>query len=178
LTAISPAISQKERRVKTLQNLFEDGLRDILYAEKKILDALARMADAATAEQAGNAFRLHREQTEGQVARLEQVFEMIGQKPGGKKCPAIDGILEEGDEIAREYADSPSLDAGLIAAAQAVEHYEMARYGTLATWAAQLGLVDAAALLDETLQEEKLTDDLLTELAEEIANPEAAEAEG
>ena len=107
--------------------------------------------------------------------RLEQVFDLIGQKPSGKKCPAIDGILEEGDEIIKEYADSPSLDAGLIAAAQAVEHYEMARYGTLATWAAQLGLTDAAALLDETLQEEKLTDDLLTQLAEEIANPEAAE---
>jgi ferritin-like metal-binding protein YciE len=174
LTGISPEGAE----MKTLQNLFEDGLRDILYAEKKILDALAKMADAATAEQAAKAFRLHREQTEGQIARLEQVFELIGQKPSGKKCPAIDGILEEGDEIAREYADSPSLDAGMIAAAQAVEHYEMARYGTLGTWATQLGLTDAAALLDETLQEEKLTDDLLTQLAEEIANPDAAEADG
>jgi ferritin-like metal-binding protein YciE len=117
---------------------------------------------------------LHREQTEAQIGRLEQVFKLVGQKPSGKKCPAIDGILEEGDEVAREYADSPSLDAGLIAAAQAVEHYEMARYGTLATWAAQLGLTDAADLLDETLQEEKLTDGLLTQLAEEIANPDAA----
>ena len=164
--------------MKTLQNLFEDGLRDIYYAEKRILEALSTMADAAVAEQAAKAFRLHREQTEGQIGRLEQVFGLIGQKPGGKKCPAIDGILEESEEITKEYANSPSLDAGLIAAAQAVEHYEMARYGTLTTWAAQLGLDEAAALLDETLQEEKLTDDLLTQLAEEIANPEAAEAEG
>jgi ferritin-like metal-binding protein YciE len=162
--------------MKTLQNLFEDGLRDILYAEKKILDALAKMAEAATAEQAANAFRLHRDQTEGQIQRLQQVFDLIGQKPEGKPCPAIDGTLQEGEEIVKDYAGSPSLDAGLIAAAQAVEHYEMARYGTLATWAAQLGLTDAAALLDETLQEEKLTDDLLTQLAEEIANPEATDS--
>jgi ferritin-like metal-binding protein YciE len=164
--------------MKTLQNLFEDGLQDIYYAEQKILDALSKMADAAVAEQAAKAFRLHRDQTEGQIQRLQQVFDLIGQKPEGKPCPAIDGTLQEGEEIVKDYAGSPSLDAGLIAAAQAVEHYEMARYGTLATWAAQLGLTDAAALLDETLQEEKLTDDLLTQLAEEIANPEAAEAEG
>jgi ferritin-like metal-binding protein YciE len=171
LTGISPEGAE----MKTLQNLFEDGLRDIYYAEKKILDALSTMGDAAKAEQAAKAFRLHREQTEAQIGRLEQVFKLVGQKPSGKKCPAIDGILEEGDEVAREYADSPSLDAGLIAAAQAVEHYEMARYGTLATWAAQLGLTDAADLLDETLQEEKLTDGLLTQLAQEVANPDAAD---
>lgn len=161
--------------MKTLQNLFEDGLQDIYYAEQKILDGLSKMADAAVAEQAVKAFRLHRDQTKGQIQRLEQVFELTGQKPRGKPCPAIDGTLQEGEEIMKDYAGSPSLDAGLIAAAQAVEHYEMARYGTLATWAAQLGLTDAVALLDETLQEEKLTDDLLTQLAEEIANPEAAE---
>jgi ferritin-like metal-binding protein YciE len=162
--------------MKTLQNLFEDGLQDIYYAEQKILDALSKMADAAVAEQAAKAFRLHRDQTEGQIQRLQQVFDLIGQKPEGKPCPAIDGTLQEGEEIVKDYAGSPSLDAGLIAAAQAVEHYEMARYGTLATWAAQLGLTDAAALLDETLQEEKLTDDLLTQLAEEIANPEATDS--
>jgi ferritin-like metal-binding protein YciE len=161
--------------MKTLQNLFEDGLRDIYYAEQKILDALPKMADAAVAEQAVKAFRLHRDQTEGQIKRLEQVFDLIGKKSSGKPCPAIDGTLKEGEEIMKDYAGSPSLDAGLIAAAQAVEHYEMARYGTLATWAAQLGHTDAVALLDETLQEEKLTDDLLTQLAEEIANPEAAD---
>jgi ferritin-like metal-binding protein YciE len=164
--------------MKTLQNLFEDGLRDIYYAEQKILDALSKMADAAVAEEAAKAFRLHREQTEGQIQRLEQVFGLLGQKATGKPCPAIDGTLKEGEEIIKEYADSPALDAGLIAAAQAVEHYEMARYGTLATWGAQLGLTDAVALLEETLQEEKLTDDLLTQLAEEIANPEAADTRG
>ena len=162
--------------MKSLQNLFEDGLRDIYYAEQKILDALSKMADAVTAEQAKKAFRLHRDQTEEQVQRLGKVFQLIGQEPKGKACPAIDGILEEGQEVMKDYAGSPSLDAGMIAAAQAVEHYEMARYGTLATWAKQLGLEDAVTLLDETLQEEKLTDDLLTQLAEEIANPEAAES--
>jgi len=161
--------------MKTLQDLFEDSLRDIYYAEGKILDALSRMADAAAAEETAKAFRLHREQTEEHVRRLEQVFELIGQPPKGKPCPAIDGTLREGEEVLKAYAGSPSLDAGLIAAAQAVEHYEMARYGTLVTWAGQLGMADAADLLDETLHEEKLTDDLLTQLAEEIANPEAAD---
>jgi ferritin-like metal-binding protein YciE len=162
--------------MKTLQNLFEDGLRDIYYAEQKILDALSKMADAASATQAKKAFRLHRDQTQDQVKRLERVFELIGQEPKGRNCPAIDGTLREGEEVMKEYAGSPSLDAGMIAAAQAVEHYEMARYGTLMTWAKQLGHTDAIALLDETLQEEKVTDDLLTQLAEEIANPEAADA--
>jgi ferritin-like metal-binding protein YciE len=134
------------------------------------------MADAASATQAKKAFRLHRDQTRDQVKRLERVFELIGQEPKGRNCPAIDGTLREGEEVMKEYAGSPSLDAGMIAAAQAVEHYEMARYGTLMTWAKQLGHTDAIALLDETLQEEKVTDDLLTQLAEEIANPEAADA--
>lgn len=163
--------------MKTLQDLFEDGLRDIYYAEQKILTALSEMAEAAADEETKKAFSLHREQTEGQVERLKQVFEMMGQEPKGKVCPAIDGILKEGKEVLEEYADSPALDAGLIAAAQAVEHYEMARYGTLATWAVHLDMPDAAELLDETLEEEKLTDDLLTQLAEERANSEAAEAE-
>jgi ferritin-like metal-binding protein YciE len=163
--------------MKSLRNLFEDGLRDIYYAEQKILYALSEMADAAKEEQSKNAFSLHREQTEGQIERLNQVFKMVGQEAKGKACPAIDGILKEGQEMLNEYGDSPALDAGLIAAAQAVEHYEMARYGTLVTWASQLDLGEAADLLDETLQEEKLTDDLLTQLAEEIANPEAAESQ-
>jgi len=162
--------------VKSLQDLFENGLRDIYYAEQKILGALSEMADAAKEEQSKNAFNVHRDQTEGQVDRLNKVFEMIGQEARGKTCPAIDGILKEGKEVLKDFADSPALDAGLIAAAQAVEHYEMARYGTLVTWANQLDLEDGAILLEETLQEEKLTDDLLTQLAEEIANPEAARA--
>jgi ferritin-like metal-binding protein YciE len=163
--------------MNTLQNLFEDGLHDIYYAEHKILDALSEMADAAKEQQSKNAFSLHRDQTEGQIKRLNRVFEMIGQEAKGKDCPAIEGILKEGKEILKNYGDSPALDAGLIAAAQAVEHYEMARYGTLVTWAGQLDLGEAADLLEETLQEEKLTDDLLTQLAEEIANPEAAETQ-
>jgi ferritin-like metal-binding protein YciE len=163
--------------MKTLQNLFEDGLRDIYHAEQKILDALSKMADAASATEAQKAFRLHRDQTQDQVRRLDRVFELIGQEPKGRNCQAIDGILREGEEVMKEYAGSPSLDAAMIAAAQAVEHYEMARYGTLMTWAKQLGHSDAIALLDETLQEEKVTDDLLTQLAEEVANPEAADAE-
>lgn len=163
--------------MKTLQTLFEDGLRDIYYAERKILDALSKMAKAAREEETRNAFTLHREQTEGQITRLEEVFESIGQEVKGKTCPAIDGILKEGEETLKDYADSPALDAGLIAAAQAVEHYEMARYGTLVTWADQLGFDDAADLLDVTLEEEKLTDDLLTQLAEEFANPHGTKPE-
>jgi len=108
--------------MKTLQNLFEDGLRDIYYAEQKILDALSGMADAAKEEQSKNAFSLHREQTEAQIERLDRVFDILGQEATGKACPAIDGILKEGNEILKDYADSPALDAGLIAAAQAVEH--------------------------------------------------------
>ena len=163
--------------MKTLQDLFEDGLRDIYYAEKKLVGALSEMAEAAAAEQVTKAFQLHREQTEAQVKRLEQVFDSLGQKASGKQCHAIEGILAEGNEVMKEYAGAPALDAGLIGAAQAVEHYEMARYGTLVTWAAQLGLTEEADLLDETLQEEKLTDDLLTQLAQEIANPIAGDAE-
>ena len=162
--------------MKTLQNLFEDGLRDIYYAEEKILEALSQMADAANEEEVEAAFTEHRDQTEGQVQRLKQVFELIGREAKGKACPAIDGILKEGEEILKDYRDSPALDAGMIAAAQAVEHYEMARYGTLVSWAGQLGFNDAMELLEATLEEEKLTDDLLTQLAEEIANPEAAES--
>jgi ferritin-like metal-binding protein YciE len=162
--------------MKTLQDLFEDALRDIYYAEKKILDALSEMAGAAVEKQSKNAFTVHHDQTEGQIDRLNQVFEMIGQEAKGKVCPAIDGILKESKEVLKDYGDSPALDAGLIAVAQAVEHYEIARYGTLVTWAGQLGLNDAADILDETLQEEKLTDDVLTQLAVEIANPEAAES--
>ena len=177
ILALGAALSVATDSFLTLQNLFEDGLRDIYYAEKRILEALPKMADAAAAEQATKAFRLHREQTEGQIGRLEQVFDLIGQKPSGKKCPAIDGILEEGDEILKEYADSPSLDAGLIAAAQAVEHYEISRYGTLKTWANELGYKDAVKLLDATLKEEKATDSALSQLAEAEVNQHAETAQ-
>ena len=120
---------------KQLDELFHDTLKDIYYAEKKILSALPKMAKAAQNDDLTAAFEKHKAETEGQISRLEQVFELIDQKPQGKKCAAIEGILEEGQEIVKEYKGSPALDAGLVSAAQAVEHYEIARYGTLRTWA-------------------------------------------
>ena len=158
---------------KQLDELFHDTLKDIYYAEKKILAALPKMAKAAQSEDLSAAFEKHHGETEEQVARLEEVFELIEQKPQGKKCAAIEGILEEGQEIMKEYKGSPALDAGLLAAAQAVEHYEISRYGTLRTWAEELGLKDAAKLLQETLDEEEATDQALTEIAETVVNQEA-----
>jgi ferritin-like metal-binding protein YciE len=158
---------------KQLDELFHDTLKDIYYAEKKILTALPKMAKAAQNEDLTAAFEKHEGETEEQISRLEQVFELIDAKPQGKKCAAIEGILEEGQEIIKEYKGSPALDAGLISAAQAVEHYEIARYGTLRTWAQELGLDDAAKLLQETLDEEEATDQALTELAESVVNQEA-----
>ena len=160
---------------KTLDDLFHDTLRDIYYAERKILAGLRKMSRAAKSKDLATAFEAHREQTEVHVERLQQVFEMIGKSPRGKTCPAIDGILEEGSEVAEEYADSPALDAGLLAAAQAVEHYEITRYGTLRSWAGQLGLDQAVDLLGQTLAEESETDEVLTRLAETAVN-EAAES--
>lgn len=158
---------------KQLDELFHDTLKDIYYAEKKILSALPKMAKAAQNEDLTAAFEKHQGETEEQISRLEQVFELIDQKPQGKKCAAIEGILEEGQEIIKEYKGSPALDAGLVSSAQAVEHYEIARYGTLRTWAEELGLDDAAKLLQETLDEEEATDQALTELAESVVNQEA-----
>jgi ferritin-like metal-binding protein YciE len=158
---------------KTLKDLFHDTLKDIYYAEKKILGALPKMAKAAQSEELKAAFVKHRDQTEGQVERLVEVFGIIDKKPIGKKCPAIDGIIEEGSEIMDDYKGTPALDAGLIGAAQAVEHYEMSRYGTLRRWAEELGLADAASLLGETLKEEEQTDDDLTALAESSINQKA-----
>jgi len=158
---------------KQLDELFHDTLKDIYYAEKKILAALPKMAKAAQNDDLTAAFEKHHGETEGQISRLEQVFELIEEKPQGKKCAAIEGILEEGQEIIKEYKGSPALDAGLVSAAQAVEHYEIARYGTLRTWAEEMGLDDAAKLLQETLDEEEATDQSLTELAEAVVNQEA-----
>ena len=158
---------------KQLDELFHDTLKDIYYAEKKILSALPKMAKAAQNEDLTAAFEKHQAETEGQISRLEQVFDLIDQKPQGKKCAAIEGILEEGQEIIKEYKGSPALDAGLVSSAQAVEHYEIARYGTLRTWAEELGLADAAKLLQETLDEEEATDQALTEIAESVVNQEA-----
>ncbi len=155
---------------KTLEDLFHETLKDIYYAERKILKALPKMARGAQDEKLKAAFQQHKEETEGQVERLQQVFEIIGKRPRAKTCPAIDGIVEEGEEIMEEFKDSPALDAGLLAAAQAVEHYEISRYGTLRAWAQQLGYKDAVKLLDETLAEESKTDEALTKLAEKAVN--------
>ena len=159
---------------KTLEELFHDTLKDIYFAEKKILTALPKMAKAAQSDELRAAFEKHHAETEGQVERLEQVFELIGKKAQGKTCDAIVGIVEEGQEVMKEYRGSPALDAGLLAGAQAVEHYEISRYGTLKTWADELGLRDAVRLLDATLQEEKKTDATLTQIAEGVVNREAA----
>jgi ferritin-like metal-binding protein YciE len=161
---------------KTLDELFHDTLKDIYFAEKKILATLPKMAKAADNQDLQEAFEKHRSETEGHVERLEQVFSIIGKKPQGKTCKAILGITEEGAEIMEEYDGSPALDAGLLAAAQAVEHYEISRYGTLRTWAEELGMEDAAALLEATLKEEKATDEALTDIAEDVVNQEAEAA--
>jgi len=162
---------------KTLDDLFEETLKDIFYAEKKILTALPKMAKAAQSEELKAAFEKHEKETEEQIARLEKVFELIDTAPRGKKCEAIEGIIEEGAEIIKEFKGAPALDAGLVSAAQAVEHYEIARYGTLKRWAEMMGLDDAVSLLDETLAEEKNTDAALTELADAQANEMAQAAE-
>jgi ferritin-like metal-binding protein YciE len=155
---------------KTLQDLFHDTLKDIYFAEKKILTALPKMAKAAQSEHLKAAFTKHAGETEGQVNRLEQVFKSIGETPKGKTCDAIMGILEEGQEGMKEYKGTAALDAALLAAAQAVEHYEIARYGTLKCWAKEMGLNEAVKLLDATLAEEKTTDQALTKLAEGEVN--------
>src|ERR1700712_1607631 len=150
---------------KDLNALFLDTLKDIYYAEKQIYKALPKMAKAATSDKLRAAFEKHHDETEGQVERLEQIFELLDKPARGKTCDAIMGILDEGKEIMDEYKGTSALDAGLLAAAQAVEHYEISRYGTLKTWAGKLGLKDAVKLLDQTLAEEKKTDDALTKLA-------------
>ena len=161
---------------KTLDELFHDTLKDIYFAEKRILATLPKMAKAAQNGELKAAFEKHRGETEEQVGRLEQVFALIDKKPEGKTCAAIVGITEEGAEIMKDYEGSPALDAGLLAAAQAVEHYEISRYGTLRTWADELGLDEAVSLLQETLEEEEMTDDALTEIAESVVNQEAEAA--
>jgi ferritin-like metal-binding protein YciE len=161
---------------KKLDELFHDTLKDIYFAEKKILTTLPKMAKAAQSGELKAAFEKHRGETEGQIERLEEIFEMIDKKPQGKTCAAIVGITAEGAEIMKEYKGSPALDAGLLAAAQAVEHYEISRYGTLRTWAEELGLGDAASLLQETLDEEEATDQALTKIAMSVVNQEAEAA--
>ncbi|CAN7633036.1 ferritin-like domain-containing protein [Rhizobium sp. LjRoot258] len=161
---------------KTLNDLFLDTLKDIYFAEKQILKALPKMARAAQSEEGKAGFLQHRDETQGQIERLEQVFELIGKPARGKTCEAIQGILAEGEDIMEEYKGSIALDAGLISAAQAVEHYEIARYGTLIAWAKQLGLNEAVRLLQATLTEEEATDKKLTQLAQASASPKGKKA--
>lgn len=161
---------------KNLQELFHETLKDIYFAEKKILGALPKMAKAAQSGELKAAFEKHERETEEHVTRLEKVFAEIDETPRGKTCDAIMGIIAEGQEVMKEFKGKPALDAGLLAAAQAVEHYEIARYGTLKTWAAELGFSQAVKLLDTTLSEEKKTDEALTRLAEADVNQHAEAA--
>ena len=155
---------------KNLESLFYDTLKDVYYAERKISKTLPRMARGVQSEELKATFQQHKEETDGQIERLQQIFEMIGKRAQGKTCPAIDGIIEEAQEVMEAYKGAPAHDAGLLAAAQASEHYEIARYGTLASWAKQLGNAEAERLLRETLEEEKRTDEILTGLAESVLN--------
>jgi ferritin-like metal-binding protein YciE len=160
--------------LKSLEDLFVNLLKDMYYAEKQILKALPKMAKKADSEELRKAFEHHLKETQGQVERLEQVFALCDLKPSGKTCPAIKGIIEEGEEDMKDAKDPDVLDAGMIADAQAVEHYEIARYGTMIAWARQLGMADAASLLEQTLEQEYNADRLLTELAEGRLNRQAA----
>jgi ferritin-like metal-binding protein YciE len=160
--------------IQNMNDLFVHTLRDIYYAEKQIVKTLPEMIDKASDPQLKDGFRSHLRETENHVKRLEQVFQTIGQKAQGVDCPAIDGIIEEAEEVTGEVEDKSVLDAALIAAAQAVEHYEMTRYGTLIAWANQLGRRDCATLLEQTLNEEKAADKKLTAMAESHVNRKAA----
>lgn len=161
---------------KTLDDLFLDTLKDIYFAERQIVKALPKMARAAQSDDLKEAFKNHREETEGQIERLQQVFELLGKPARGKTCEAIQGIIEEGEEIIEDFKDTPALDAGLISAAQAVEHYEMARYGTLIAWAKQLDKKEVVKLLEETFEQELTADLELSKLAEKSLNAHAKAA--
>ena len=161
------------KKPKLLSDMFHDTLKDVYFAENKILKTLPKMAKAAQSKDLKAAFVKHEKETRGQVKRLEDVFKILGKPARAKTCDAIMGITKEGAEIMTEYKGMPALDAGLLAAAQAVEHYEMSRYGTLRTWAEELGMEEAVTLLDATLKEEKATDAALTNLAKSVINAEA-----
>jgi len=164
--------------METLKELFEETLKDVYFAEKQIIKALPKMARKTKLPELKAAFEEHVEQTKGQVERLDQVFKLLGKKSSGKECPALLGLVEEAEEIMSEAKDPDVLNAGLIGAAQAVEHYEIARYGTLVAWARQLGMTEAVQLLEETLEEEKVTDQKLTQLALSGVNQEAEDEDG
>ena len=161
-------------KLQSLQDLLVEQLKDLFSAENQLIKALPKMAKGASSPDLRGGFEEHLEQTKGQLDRLERIFENVGEKPKGKKCAAMEGLIEEGEEMVSNAKDSPILDAGLIAAAQKVEHYEMASYGCARTWAEQLGHDEAAGLLQETYEEEKATDEKLTELAKQTINQEAS----
>ena len=156
--------------ITTMNDLFLHTLKDVYFAENAILKALPKMAKKAEAPQLKSAFETHLEETKGQVERLKQIFELLGEKASGEECPAIEGIIEESEELMSEIKDPYVLDAALIAAAQAVEHYEITRYGTLTAWAEELGLDEVVPILEETLEEEKATDVKLSALGETRLN--------
>ena len=160
--------------IQSFDDLFIHTLQDVYYAENQITKALPTMISKASNEQLRQGFERHLDETRTQIERLDQVFSLLGRTPRGVDCPAIDGIIEEANEVAGEVADKEVLDAALIASAQAVEHYEITRYGSLVSWARQLGRTDCAELLHKTLEEEKATDAKLTELAETFVNRQAA----
>jgi ferritin-like metal-binding protein YciE len=162
--------------IKTLEDLYTHGLQDIYYAENQILKSLPTMIEAASNAELKRGLEQHLKETEGQVTRLQEIFAVHGEEPSGTRCPAIDGILKEGDDLMGEVEDPEVLSVGIIAAAQAVEHYEMTRYGALIAWAQELGHASDAALLERTLREEKAADKKLTSLAEARINPKAAPA--
>ncbi|RDE05988.1 ferritin-like domain-containing protein [Sphingomonas aracearum] len=159
--------------IETFDDLFLHQLQDVYYAEHQITKALPKMIEKATAPELKQGFQTHLTETEGQIARLERVFQLLGKEAKAVTCPAIDGIIKEANEVAGEIADKQVLDAALIAAAQAVEHYEIARYGTLIAWATQLGRSEIAQVLGETLAEERATDEKLTAMAEAKINAQA-----
>ena len=167
-------MAEKKSAEMGLEDLFLDTVKDIYYAERQILKTLPKMAKAAQSPELKASFEKHLQETEGQVERLEQVFELLGKPARGRTCDAILGIIEEGKSIMDEFKGSIALDAGLVSSAQAVEHYEMARYGTLKAWAEQLGMTEAAALFDATLQEEIATDQALSQIGVVQANKKAA----
>jgi ferritin-like metal-binding protein YciE len=160
--------------IKNMDDLFVHTLRDIYYAEKQIVKSLPEMIEKANNPQLKQGFQTHLRESENHVKRLEQVFQLLGKQAQGVDCPAIDGIIEEAEDVAGEIQDKTVLDAALIAAAQAVEHYEMTRYGTLIAWAKQMGRNEAVTILNQTLDEEKATDQKLTQMAESTVNRRAA----
>jgi ferritin-like metal-binding protein YciE len=158
---------------KTMNDLLISFMQDVYYAERQIVKALPKMAKASTNEELKNALMHHREETQGQIERLQKAFEALGKRARGQTCEAINGLIEEGEEIVEEFEAGPTRDAGILAAAQAVEHYEMARYGTIIAWAKAVGSDDVARLMHETLEEEKKADTTLNQLAQKRLNQEA-----